>query len=431
MANAVVASMRSATIDTTNKYVSFASNESTNHVIVGYGATDPTTILFKFKENTRYTFIITYSKSSSVSPNIKIAYTDGTSENIPSLSSASAKETVVAVSAVGKTVRSVFKSNMSGTTYLYYNESGIFEGVLTAADFEEWRGTLYSVLFPAFGKNLFNPSFAEPGYYTDIGANHAQSGSNYEYRMKNYVPLGDAEKVTVGYAALPSGSTKWNSVCWYDENKTFISRSADTSGSGLSVFTVPANAKYVRGNMRTFNQGVQYCFLALGEETFELCDNMAYLGTFDMLTGILTVKWVRKLLNGSESWQVVSSSSNPKYFRTKIGPYGYVVSGSNISDKFKQATINTSTSYIGVNTGNSSSANASHISIRPGVSGISSYTDLKNWLAQNNVDVVYELATPLTYQLDSIFDIESFVGKNTVFSDMNDNIKLTYLKRGS
>lgn len=150
LADAVVSSMPSATIDTDLKYVSFAANASTEHVIVGYVSTDPKTILFKFKENTQYTFFMTFMKNSGAtgSSNLKIVYTDNTSDIIPMSDTPGTKTTVVFTSDSGKTIRAFYKSNSSGTTYLYYEESGIFEGGLTEQDFDEWVGTVYPVTFP-------------------------------------------------------------------------------------------------------------------------------------------------------------------------------------------------------------------------------------------------------------------------------------------
>lgn len=136
--DAVVASMPSASVSTTNKYVSFASNATVEKAI-----SYPLTGIFK--ENTQYTFIMTIYKNTGTGSNLRIYYTNGTFDNFPGVSSTTVKETKVFVTPPNKTVYSLRKNNSSGTTRLYYEESGIFEGDLTAQDFEAYQGTTYHI----------------------------------------------------------------------------------------------------------------------------------------------------------------------------------------------------------------------------------------------------------------------------------------------
>lgn len=138
--DAVVAAMPSATVDTTNKYVSFASGATMNQPITK-------SLSGIFKENTRYTFIMTIYKTAGTGSNLDIRYTDGTHALLGPVSAATTKETIVFVSAANKTVASMIKYNQSGYTRIYYEESGIFEGVLTASQFTEYQGTTYNVTF--------------------------------------------------------------------------------------------------------------------------------------------------------------------------------------------------------------------------------------------------------------------------------------------
>lgn len=99
-----------------------------------------------FKENTRYTFMIALSKDvSAPSSNLRVYYTDGTYINIPGVTALNTKETVVFISAAGKTVSNLSKTYQAGNTTVYYDESGVFEGVLTAADFVPYIGTTTTI----------------------------------------------------------------------------------------------------------------------------------------------------------------------------------------------------------------------------------------------------------------------------------------------
>ena len=141
----IVASMPSATVDTVNKTVTFASNATVNQRITdGY-------ISGKFKENTQYTFILALEKTSGVGSNLSIYYTDGTYTAIPNISTTDTKEIKTVVSTSGKTVNFLSKANQAGSTIVYYDECGIFEGLLTESDFEAYTGTTYPVSWTSKG----------------------------------------------------------------------------------------------------------------------------------------------------------------------------------------------------------------------------------------------------------------------------------------
>lgn len=123
--------LTSGTTDTTNKTFAFVSTANTTD---GLSFTSGIT----FKARTRYTFIITASKSSGNGFNMRIYYTDGTYAAITG--TGTAKNTVVVSTSASKTVAALRKYNSSGTTTLYYEECGVFEGVVSLADFEAYTG---------------------------------------------------------------------------------------------------------------------------------------------------------------------------------------------------------------------------------------------------------------------------------------------------
>lgn len=133
LANNVKANLPSATIDTSLKTVSYSyqvSNIANTPIIDGV----------PFKENTRYTFILTILNPSIARTNLSIIYTDGSYSNIGMLKT-NEKEIVVATSAANKTVKCLGLARQGGVTNIYYDESGVFEGILTADDFEPYQGT--------------------------------------------------------------------------------------------------------------------------------------------------------------------------------------------------------------------------------------------------------------------------------------------------
>lgn len=129
------------TTDTVNKTFKFTSGTATAD---GYSFSSGV----KFKENTAYTVILSVEKSNTNSAlNMRIRYTDGTNLDfsMPAGFDVDTKYTVVFTSNASKTILDVRKSSVSGGTTLYYEECGVFEGTLTATDFEPYTATTYPV----------------------------------------------------------------------------------------------------------------------------------------------------------------------------------------------------------------------------------------------------------------------------------------------
>lgn len=105
----------------------------------------------KFKENTEYTIYISFSKSgTNGTTNIRAYYSDGTYSAI-SLSAVTPgeKNIIIFTTPANKTFAGLRKYSGYGTTTLYYDECGIFEGTLTSEDFEAFTGVKTTVNFPS------------------------------------------------------------------------------------------------------------------------------------------------------------------------------------------------------------------------------------------------------------------------------------------
>ena len=127
----------SAVIDTSAKTVSFAYNASAVS-----GVYFPK---YPFKENTRYTFILSVKNDTVARTNLRLYYTDLTYTDFADLSATGTKERVIVTSTANKTVLSLSVRGQGGTTVLYYDESGVFEGVITASDFVPYNGNTYPI----------------------------------------------------------------------------------------------------------------------------------------------------------------------------------------------------------------------------------------------------------------------------------------------
>lgn len=120
-------------------------------------------ILFnKFKPDTQYTFVF-YGRNSTAGSkklNLLVDYVGGGSERL--VFSQDTDSYVVYTTKAGGTVRYICGANNGGTTILYYDKCGVFEGVLTKEDFEPYTEQSISIQ-TEYGLN---------GFPVDYGGNY-------------------------------------------------------------------------------------------------------------------------------------------------------------------------------------------------------------------------------------------------------------------
>lgn len=129
LVDSILLTIPTATVDRTSGTITYAGNQPDNNSrIISTG--------MKFKENTRYTFLYSYTGERR---NFRWFYTDGTYDG-----SSSVPTSGVYVSAAGKTVASLRKIRYNNNPVtLNYNNCGIFEGRLSATDFEAYVGEYF------------------------------------------------------------------------------------------------------------------------------------------------------------------------------------------------------------------------------------------------------------------------------------------------
>jgi hypothetical protein len=185
-----------ATKDTAAGTVTFASTR-----VSGVGFFD------SFKENTQYT-IIFYGRNSSDrsrTANIRVSYTDGsTSDNI-NFDSSGADSFAVVTSKAGKTIQRIYGSNQSSNTILYYDKCGIFEGVLTAEDFEPYVENL-AMTIPESVQTLAGYGWGIDGEYNNHVA-YEDGRRTWNYRV--------VKKVFDGTENWTGGSTTGTDSVYY------------------------------------------------------------------------------------------------------------------------------------------------------------------------------------------------------------------------
>lgn len=133
--NAIIGTgLTNITVDETQGTIRFTQNNSSNYKNNGFIISDSN---YNFKESTQYSVILTgFSEdSANLNSSIVVMYTDGSSDAI--FLKGITKETASYTSKASKTVKSI-KYEFTGQNYkvLYYNECGVFEGMVSENDFK-------------------------------------------------------------------------------------------------------------------------------------------------------------------------------------------------------------------------------------------------------------------------------------------------------
>ena len=142
-----------------------------------------------------------------------------------------------------------------------------------------------------------------------------------------------------------------------------------------------------------------------------------YGGYIDLITGILTVTHKSITFTGAEDedWVAASQNQVAQFHITVDDAYSIAGTrtpvGCNIG--YYVATgyqpLACSMIYVGI-------SRTSELYYSPPIPYNSNVSTFKTWLASNNLQVVYKLAEPETYQLDPQ-DVTALIGSNVIFAD--------------
>jgi len=149
-----------------------------------------------------------------------------------------------------------------------------------------------------------------------------------------------------------------------------------------------------------------------------------YGGTLDWASGLISVKQVARIFDGTENWTQISTGER-SYLYIDVGEYGSVVDDACMSSHFAWGIVTTSTTDTNVcNVYNSSSANRARCCVRPLIDGVESVATWRTWLAEQYaagtpVVFVYEITAPYTIQFTPQ-QISALSGTNTLYSAPGD-----------
>lgn len=245
----------------------------------------------------------------------------------------------------------------------------------------------------------------------DVSGNEV---ANPAFNRTDFIPIDKAmvyvrTSVSSGYAIRVHGYS--SSKAWMQQLELIA-----TSGTELLVdVTVPDGVAYVRLSYPIV--GVNNTELWQGTTYTTDLPQTVYGGTVDLVTGVLTVDKVS--INPTSVYNV--------YYHSASGLY-YVLVRNNLDAKSDNSGFLASNMFVnnnGVAIGNCYiAANETYLIAILADQTITTKAQANNWFANNNVQFVYELATPTTYQLTPQV-IATLRGQNNVWSEQG-NIELAY-----
>lgn len=272
------------------------------------------------------------------------------------------------------------------------------------------------------GKNLANPDEFVLGGLAGSGY-----VSSEKHMVTGFIPVEPGQTYTrwCSLGEIVSGTTD---VDQYDSEKNYLGRQFS------ATFTVPDNCYYIRcefmkadggdvtsSDLSTVQVQVEKGSTFTGFEsytgvTYDISFGDAgtvYGGTLDVTTGMLTVDRRLSVFNGSESWGYENELSGVKSFFLNLNVNKYMSdrkSGTLTSVLKMNRCVATmvrenATAYI---------SPAGYINVRS--TSLSTAQELKESLAETNLQIVYPLATPVTYQLTPQ-EVTTLLGSNNIWAD--------------
>lgn len=322
-----------------------------------------------------------------------------------------------------------------------YNSSGISSSDVSTFQLEQGSSATsyepYSNICPISGHtevdthrtgvNVWDEEWEVGGYNANTGTKVA--GSN-KIRNKSLIKV--LPNTTYFFACVGS-YTHWITLYYYDADGNFVS--SDAINSVNATFTTPSNAYYMAFNTSdnygtTYNHDISINYPSTDHE-YHAYDGTTYTtplgqtvygGVLDVISGELVVDRAIKAFDGSEDW-TKSSAGNVYYCTTDstVFPYGKDHPSYNISDKYAFKGFATAGYSSFLNDGeyllyrwDTGSVAIRAIAFKN--ESIASVADWKALLQSNPVQVIYELATPITIQLTPQ-EVKLLLGNNTIWSD--------------
>lgn len=399
-----------------------------------------------FKENTRYTLIFKYNSTTN-SLNLKIDYTDSTSQNI-NIATGVSSGVVRYVTTSGKSVKQISHSagDSSGSRIIYLKESGIFEGVIETTDFEPF-GKSYSVNLGVENLLDFDTILDYWGaVYTEEDNTYTLTDRGSFYANPYTLNLKVGETYTLSGNKVNQSSGNLRLEVLKDSTIVAIQRFSDEATESGHTFVVEAGHTYsIRGNYSTgiypmifskpqLEKGSKVnSYSEYGTTPIELCkigDYQDYIYK-DNGSWYLHKEIGKVVFNGSENWvdwNVQEQTTFSHYLLDNVVAYNNS-SGSDIRgfcDYFK-VTANGNVYVISLGL-RQVGGDLKRLYLTTPLE-ISTKEQLKEWFSTHNTTLDYVLETPintliedttLIEQLEELKNATSYEGQTNITQTNND-----------
>lgn len=384
---------------------------------------------FDFKANTQYTFsgIETQSEAGK-NARLVIRYTDGTSENIFADTSTT-PTTFTKTSASGKSINFVYYGYGTSSTNGVSIKNFQIEYGTTAHDFAPFIGSQYAPYF----EGLLNGSYG----FVDLGAltNWVKDTTSLSVTVfRSYIAdrkAGSSVFICSKYPTLTTGrnalvNTNNAIASWNTSDSPIIAIRDDSLSSGTADdFKTAMDGVYLIYELATpttptiTQSQIDTLIRAFGDTCVcVVFGQTVYGGVLDVTNGKLKITHKYKLLTGdaSETWYTYGDSGWRLVVSDQKGDGGE--GWCNVAPTV--SSVNVYGVVFGIST--------TYIYFAQTVSawGCSTEAQLRTWLSNNNVEIVYPLATPTEITLTPK-QIEAIVGINNVYHDCNGQTEVKYL----
>ena len=284
-----------------------------------------------------------------------------------------------------------YPSSTDAITPSDVDEFQIEEGQ-SASSFKPYRSDTVSVTFPAMGRNLYKATYAT----TTVKEVTCTNNGDGSYTL-NGTANGDVYFNIFTGTSLPSGSYRLSGCPSGGSTSTYYLYTYPTYssdfGNGVNVTSAITSGSifiksgYVCDNL-TFWPMIQLADGAVSQ--FEPYTNTIYGGTVDLVTGQGVVTSGIVTYNGTENWNL---NSNGVFARNLDGSMKGNAKPGHCNILPVQTAFNATSK--GVLLGGS--ATDGYVYVCGFQNEITSVADFKTFLSQNNMIIVYPLATPIPF----------------------------------
>lgn len=292
-----------------------------------------------------------------------------------------------------------------------------------------WTGANVSVN----GVNQWDEEWELGAYNTSTGEK-TQSGSTI--RNKNIIPIVDTQDY---YFKLTGASSVY--VTSYDANGNYLGlarkRVGNSTNVANSVFYVPSGTTYIgfysSDYGTTYNHDISINYPTTDTSyhaykgnvypiTFPTEAGTVYGGTLDVTNGVLTVDMAIVDM-GTLNWS--KATNGVGRYQVEL-PTAKDTNQGDVANAVCSAFPIASQSYVYSNNGYLGIGGSTNKFVWVSATDIYSDADtFKQAMADLNVKLVYELATPVTYQLTPT-EVATILGQNNIFCDTGNINELTY-----